>query len=116
LLESLARIGFGGFAQRLCHHAILWFPRDEFTTTLAFVKSYGGVLQGAIQQLSVAMPQEQAAPMRAVFAGTFCEHHRQHKQAADWFERAIAASSPLSLREDVRRSFEERIRRLRAAP
>src|SRR5262249_12920916 len=112
----LARVGFGGFAERLCRCAIRWFPRDDFKTTLAFVKSYGGDLEGAIQQLSVAMPQEQAAPMRAVFAGTFCEHHREHKQAAEWFERAMAASSPLREREDVRRSFEERIRRLRAAP
>jgi hypothetical protein len=116
LIQGLARIGLGDAAERLCCRAIHWFPRDDFATTLAFVKSYRGDLEGAIRQLSVAMPQREAAPMRAVFAGTFCEHNRQPQQAVEWFERAIAAPSPFGQDAAVRTSFEERIRRLRETP
>jgi hypothetical protein len=116
VLQLLARLRMAGVAERLCEWAVRRFPRDDFKTTLAFVKSYGGDLEGAIRQLDVAMPQLQAAPMRAVFAGMFCEHNRQPSRAAEWFERAIAAPSPFGQDQAVRRSFEDRIQRLRSAP
>jgi hypothetical protein len=113
--DCLARSGANGVAESLCRLGMRWFP-DVFRAEMAYVRCFGGDLEGGLRLLQDVLPGNQWAFFRSLHSGLMCQHHKQNDRAAGFFEHMLSVPDPGRINPRFRPGMEEHIARLRSAP